>query len=62
MTLVPWKQSQQLLWDLVVVDALAPSRLNAVSVGKLGIAEAESEEKRMTSMKVLLKKVICFSL
>ena len=56
LTLVPWKQGKQLLWDITVVDALDFSHLSAGSVGNPGIAAAEAEEKKMANVKVLLKK------
>ena len=43
MTLVPWKQ---LLWEVTVADALAPSRLSGGLVGKPGIVAAEAEERK----------------
>ena len=32
LTLGPWAVSTQLLWDVTVVDSLAPSRISAGSV------------------------------
>ena len=46
MTLVPCKQCKQILWDITVGDALAPSRLSAGSVCNPGIAAAEAEERK----------------
>ena len=31
-TMIPWEMGKQLVWDLTVVDALAPSRLNQGSL------------------------------
>ena len=31
-TMIPWEMSKQLVWDVTVVDALAPSRLNQGSL------------------------------
>ena len=45
-----------------MVNALAPSRMCAGSVGYPGIAAVEARRERITSIKVLLKKVICFNL
>ena len=42
MTPALWKQSKHLLWDITVVDSLAPSRLYAGWVGNPGIATAEA--------------------
>ena len=43
MTLVPWKQ---LLWEVTVADALAPSRLSGGLVGEPGIVAVEAEERK----------------
>ena len=52
--LVPWAVGKQLLWDVTVVDSLAPScRINTGSVCKPGTAAAEAEERKMTSIKIL---------
>ena len=29
-TMIPWEMVKQLVWDVTVVDALAPSRLNQI--------------------------------
>ena len=31
-TMIPWEMDKQLVWDVTVVDALAPSRLNQCSL------------------------------
>ena len=31
-TMIPWEMSKQLMWDVMVVDAVAPSRLNQGSM------------------------------
>ena len=46
MTLVPWAFGKQLLWDVTVVDSLAPCRINTGSVCKPGTAAAEAEERK----------------
>ena len=40
LTLVPWADAKQLLWDVTVVDSLAPCRINAGSVCNPGTAAA----------------------
>ena len=45
LTLVPWADGKQLLWDVTVVDSLAPYRINAGSVCNPGKAAAEAEER-----------------
>ena len=47
MTLVPWADGKQLLWDVTVVDSLAPCRINAGSVCNPGTAAAEAEERKI---------------
>ena len=46
LTLVPWAVGKQLLWDVTVVDSLAPCRINAGSVYNPGTAAAEAEEQK----------------
>ena len=43
LTLVPWADGKQLLWDVTVADSLAPCRINAGSVSNPGTAAAEAE-------------------
>ena len=45
-TLVPWALGKQLLWDITVVDSLAPCRINDRSVCNSGTAAAEAEERK----------------
>ena len=59
-THVPWKQGKQLLWDVTVVDALAPSRLYAGSVGNPGIGAAEAEERKKDRYKCFVEKGYLF--
>ena len=51
--LVPWAVGKQLLWDVTVVDSIAPCRINSRSVCNPGTAAAEAEERKMTSIKIL---------
>ena len=46
LTLVPWAVGKQLLWDVTVVDSLAPCRINAGSVCNPRTAAAEAEERK----------------
>ena len=43
-TMIPWKMVYQLVWNVTVVDALAPSRLNQGSLFNLGATEAEARK------------------
>ena len=51
LTLVPWAVGKQLLWDVTVVDSLAPCRINAGSVCNPGTATAEAEERKIDKYK-----------
>ena len=44
LTLVPQAVGKQMLWNVTVVDSLAPCRINAGSVCNPGTAKAEAEE------------------
>ena len=54
LTLVPWAVGEQLLWDVTVVDSLAPCRINAGSVCNPGTAAAEAEERKNDKYKDLV--------
>ena len=55
LTLVPLADGKQLLWDVTVVDSLAPCRINAGSVCNPGTAAAEAEERKIDKYKDLVK-------
>ena len=42
-TVIPWEMGKQLVWDVTVVDALAPSRLNHGSICNPGTTATEAE-------------------
>ena len=52
--LVPWAVDKQLLWDVTVVDSLAPCRINAGSVCNPGTAAAEAAERKNDKYKDLV--------
>ena len=54
LTLVPWAVGKQLLWDVTVVDSLAPCRINAGSICNPGTAAAEAEERKIDKYKNLV--------
>ena len=54
LTLVPWAVGRQLLWDVTVVDSLAPCRINAGSVCNPGTAATEAEERKNDKYKDLV--------
>ena len=60
LTLVPWAVGKQLLWDVTVVDSLAPCRINAVSVCNPGTAAAEAEERKSDKYKDLVDDAYLF--
>ena len=45
--MIPWETSKQLVWDVTVVDALAPSRLIQGSLCNPGITATEAEARRI---------------
>ena len=44
-TMIPWEIGKQLVWDVTVVDALAPSCLNQSSLCNPGTTAIEAEER-----------------
>ena len=45
-TMIPWKMCEQLVWDVTLVDALAPSRLSQSTLCNLGTAATEAEARK----------------
>ena len=54
LTLVSWAVGKQILWDVTVVDSLAPCRMNAGYVCNQGTAAAEAEERKNDKCKDLV--------
>ena len=54
LTLVPWAVGKQLLWDVTVVDSLAPCRINSGYVCDPGTAAVEAEERKNDKYKDLV--------
>ena len=50
LTMIPWEMGKQLVWDVTVVDALAPSRLNQGSLCNPGTTAAEVEARKIESI------------
>ena len=46
-TMIPWEMGEQLVWDVTVVDALAPSRLNQGSLCNPGTTATEAEARKI---------------
>ena len=42
-TMIPWEMGKQLVWDVTVVDALAPSCLKQGSICNPGTSATEAE-------------------
>ena len=45
--MIPWEMGKQLVWNVTVVDALAPSRLNQDSLCNPGITPTEAEKRKI---------------
>ena len=46
-TMIPWEKGKQLVWDVTVVDALAPTRLNQSSLCNPGTTATEAEARKI---------------
>ena len=53
-TMIPWEMGKQLVWDVTVVDALAPSRLNQGSLYNPGTTTTEAESRKMEKYRELI--------
>ena len=53
-TMIPWEVGKQLVWDVTVVDALAPSRLNQASLCNPGITAIEAEVRKIEKYRPLI--------
>ena len=45
-TMIPWEMGKKLVYNVTVVDALAPSRLNQVSLCNPGTNATEAEARK----------------
>ena len=45
-TMIPWEMGKQLVWDVTVVDALAPSCLNQGSLCNPGTTATEAKARK----------------
>ena len=52
--MIPWEVGKQLVCDVTVVDALAPSRLNQGSLCNPGTAAAEAEARKIEKYRELI--------
>ena len=53
-TMIPWEMGKQLVWDVTVVDALAPSRLNQGSSCNPGTTATEAEARKIEKYRELI--------
>ena len=53
-TMIPWEVGKQLVWDVTVVDALAPSRLNQGSLCNPGTTATEAEARKSEKYRKLI--------
>ena len=52
--MIPWELSKQLVWDVTVVDAFAPSRLNQGSLCNQGTTATEAEARKIENYRELI--------
>ena len=52
--MTPWEMGEQLVWDVTVVDALAPSRLNQGSLCNPGTTATVAEARKIEKYRELL--------
>ena len=53
-TMIPWEMGKQLVWDVTVVDVLAPSRLNQGSLCNPGTTATEAEARKIEKYRELI--------
>ena len=53
-TMVPWEMGKQLVWNVTVADALAPSRLNQGSLCNPGTTAIEPEARKIEKYRELI--------
>ena len=59
-TMIPWEMGKQLVWDVTVVDALAPSRLNQGSLCNPGTTATEAEARKIEKYRELINNGYIF--
>ena len=60
-TMIPWEMGRQLVWDVTVVDALAPSRLNRGSLCSPETPATETEARKIEKYRELIDNDTFFS-
>ena len=53
-TMIPWEMGKQLVWDVTVVDAPAPSRLNQGSLCNPRTTATEAEVRKIEEYRELI--------
>ena len=53
-TMIPWEMGKQLVCDVTVVDALAPSRLNLGTLCNPGTTATEAEARKIEKYRELI--------
>ena len=53
-TMIPWGMGKQLAWDVTVVNALAPSRLNQCSLCNPGTTATEAEARKIEKYREMI--------
>ena len=53
-TMIPWEMGKQLVWDVAVVDNLAPSHLNQCSLCNPGTTATEAEARKIEKYRELI--------
>ena len=53
-TMILWEMGKQLVWDVTVVDAVAPSRLNQGSLSNPGTTVTEAEARKIEKYRELI--------
>ena len=59
-TNISWEMGKQLVWDLAVVDAPAPNRLNQGSLCNPGTTAAEAEGRKIEKYRELIENGYLF--
>ena len=59
--MIHWEGGKQLVWDVTVVDALAPSRLNQGSLCNPGTTATEAEARKIEKYRELIDNGYIFS-
>ena len=58
--MIPWEMGEKLVWDVTVVDAYAPSRLNQGSLCKPRTNATKAEARKIEKYRELIDKGYIF--